>query len=337
MLKKGYILVTVLLFITLLSTAFSTVLLYVTYNFNRVNKNIVFIKNTEKLFSTLEKVKEDIALYKDDSYTSSCGGWIPKLTGYDCSVDIVPEDSKIALNLIDRNALKVFLKDSKIDVDITKTIWDTGIIDATPDIEKIFSIYKVPNYNVSDEKMILEYYKLLPYVTHNPEFITDRIKSYRTRESYLKTDKLIIGSDEFEFFRSYFPRGKEDFQALCADYMGEVNLNYVEEKVFFFYYGLVSPEKDSQAQYYWDKILSYRNANKSITEITAIFNQDNGRFKKVFGLDSKLFKVSIGYGKLRLVSIVRVYKDRKGNNSTFVFTNKVWEEKYERKKNIDIQ
>ena len=337
MLKKGYILLTVLLFITILSAALSSVIIFVTYSFNRVNKNLLYVKDTQKLFVTLDQVKEDIAKYKDDTYTSSFGGWLTKLTEYDCSVDIVPEDSKIAVNLVDRETLKVFLKDNKIDLDITKTIWDTGIIDATPDVEKIFSVYKVPNYNVSDEKQILEYYKMLPYVTHNPEFITDRIKSYRARESYLKTDKFIIGSDEFEFFRSYFPRGKEDFQAVFADYRGEVNLNYVEEKVFFFYYRLVSPEKDSQAQYYWDKVLSYRNANKSITEITAIFNQDNGRFKKVFGLDSKLFKVSIGYGKLRLVSIVRVYKDRKGINSTFVFTNKVWEEKYERKKNIDIQ
>jgi hypothetical protein len=324
--NKAYVLLTTIFIVALISTFLLITFLWVDYYLGKANKNANEVVRNNKYFKILDKIIDEFSSDVKEDYTSPYDGWfseLPKeLDKY--TVKYFAEDSKFDINHIDIEQLgknRYFKK--KIGND--KYFYYPWEIlpflnkDIREKYDDVFSIYRVPNLNVSKVEKI----KLFMDSQSIPEGISksiiERITSYRGGKDYLKEYNFIIDEDKFLVLQSLFPAKEYNRFNSLFDYKGTVNLNFVNKEVFGLGVKLCNSTKDdmsSDIDAYWKVISEKHESNTTIKNINEIFTGTDGsriekykKYNKFFSTDSFMFRIVISKDGNDFTVFLRKYKD----------------------------
>lgn len=342
-LTKGYSTITVISLLSTITISLTLALIFVSFYLHLSSKNYKKQKQRENFFKIMETIKKDyFEITLNEAITSPFEGWfreIPEnINGY--NIKITVEDSKLDINHID---ISQFFKNNNdftfekipdyffYETDVKNCLNIKSNIKNIDDIMQYFTIYNIPNINISDIKKINFYLKSINMDTTSINLIINTINNTRSNNDYLKykgtnlsSSGLLITNSIYESFKnSSLPEKKSIYEIF--DYKGQINLNFISEKVFEI---SVKACIDQNINYndFWSKIKNFREAKKTITEADfdeifgftyikkgkEIINIRNWLyFEKIFSVDSNLFKIIIEKDDNKLTAYFKRFKDEK--------------------------
>ncbi|OHD14611.1 MAG: hypothetical protein A2086_15605 [Spirochaetes bacterium GWD1_27_9] len=322
--NKAYSLLSVILVLSFISVSLSILGISFGYYQNKINKKMQSIARLKQFVEIYKKVKEYFEEDIKDNFCSPHDGWFKEIPQEidEFKINITPEDSKIDINHLD---LKEIMKDLTTDTKSTNdkdkkdyiyTINDINslIKGKEEEYKDVFSIYMTPSLNTLDLKKLKPYVESLRMETNFFTTIEGRVKTYRGNKNYLLEPGLIIKESEYEFFRSYLPRGQEDLLYVLFDYKGSINLNFVNKKVFEIGVKICNNSKNLDIESMW-KILEEKQKSSTIKDIKNVFINNYAIYEKMFSCDSKIFNVKINYDKQYFSAIIKRYKDKKNKSN----------------------
>lgn len=324
MYKNGYSLLIVIFIIAFLSATLVSSFLLITQNLKPVNKTIRSNSEIEAYYSTLSDILKYFTEDIKDNFTSPYNGWFNELPEEknDFNIKYSIEDIKIDINCINLQSLK----DNKYitNEEIKKHLYYNEEIDPFIKEEyknkynEIFSVYLIPNLNLSDITKLKNYLETSIYDTPLQNDILNKIKSFRTDNEFLTYSGLLINEEKYINLKTILPRGREDELYIFFDFKGQININFVKEEVFEIAIKLCSPDKNIDYKKYFDIIKQKRENEVSIRDIKEIFGNDKRYYEKMFSVDSSLFFIEIIKNKRVLKTLIRKYKNFRGENKIYI-------------------
>jgi hypothetical protein len=313
--KKAYVLTVVIFAISLISMFFIITLLIVNFYLFKANKNIKLVSEYQSFYKVFDEIKTQFENDISDNYTSSYDGWFSNLKkeidGY--KVDYIPEDCKLDVNHIDLTEIgdNSYFRKNKV---LNKYLYYPEEIEPYLKIEVIkkykdlFTIYSVPNLNISKVEKIKLFMESQMIPEDKIKSIIEKINSYRGGKSYLGEKGLIINENAYITIRNLYPENDYNTFYSLFDYKGTINLNFVNKDVFELSMKLCG-DKKADVSGLWQTIENKHDAGVSIKSIKEIFSKDEDLYQKIFSTESKLFKVIITKDKNQLIAIIRIYND----------------------------
>lgn len=317
--RQGYSLLITIFAVAFLSFILSLSSVTFSYYHRKVKKVARVIKEDEIMSKVLFEVFEEFTKYDVEEPVSPYSGWFEalpdSLEGYELTY--WPEDSKIDINHLDFSALQkteMISKEAKLDeyvYNLNKL--EAGFISTEAGIvEDVFTIYKVPNLNTADIKKLQLFLDSRKYDESTATGIINKVKEYRGRNNYLQYPGLLIDSNKYELFRSYFDLNSEDDLNKYFDYSGTLNVNFITKEVFSLGYILCSTLKKNKIDQkkmdgIWKKIQAKQEANETIERLQDVFGSNYKQYEKLFSVRSGTFRVTIAQDDRRISAIIRPY------------------------------